>query len=338
MQNEQPARRKTIFSGIQPTGSLTLGNYIGALRNFKLLEDQYNCVYSIVDMHALTVRQNPAELRKACLKVMGLFLAVGIDPQKSLIYFQSHVAGHAELAWVLNCYTYMGELSRMTQFKDKSQKHADNINAGLFTYPVLMAADILLYQSDLVPVGADQKQHLEIARDIAERFNGVHGAVFTVPEAYISKIGGRVMSLADPMRKMSKSDPEDTYIAMLDAPDVIRRKLRRAVTDCESQVRYDPENKPGVSNLMSILSTLGGQSFEAIQSEFEGRGYGAFKDAVAESVIETLAPIQARYEQIIKDKAYLQQVMTQSAQRAEAMAARTLGKVRKKVGLAALSL
>jgi tryptophanyl-tRNA synthetase len=338
MQTGESAKRKVIFSGIQPTGNLTLGNYIGALRNFKLLEDEYDCLYSIVDMHALTVRQDASELRKACLKVMSLFLAVGLDPKKSLIYFQSHVPAHAELAWVLNCYTYMGELSRMTQFKEKSQKHADNINAGLFTYPALMAADILLYQSDLVPIGADQKQHLELTRDLAERFNSVYGQVFTVPEAYISKVGGRVMSLQEPTRKMSKSDPEDTYIAMLDAPDVIRKKLRRAVTDCDGVVRFDPENKPGVSNLMSILSTLTGQSFPAIEAEFSGKGYGAFKDAVADAVVETLSPVQVRYNQIISDKAYLQEVMTGSAERASRLAARTMTKVRKKVGLAALTL
>ena len=338
MQTGESAKRKVIFSGIQPTGNLTLGNYIGALRNFKLLEDEYDCLYSIVDMHALTVRQDPAELRKACLKVMSLFLAVGLDPKKSLFYFQSHVPAHAELAWVLNCFTYMGELSRMTQFKEKSQKHADNINAGLFTYPSLMAADILLYQSDLVPIGADQKQHLELTRDLAERFNALYGPVFTVPEAYIPKVGGRVMSLQEPTRKMSKSDPEDTYIAMLDAPDVIRRKLRRAVTDCDGAVRYDPENKPGVSNLMSILATLTGQSFAAIEKDFDGKGYGAFKDAVADCVVEALSPIQERYNRIVSDKAYLQEVMATSAERASKLAARTMLKVRKKVGLAALQL
>jgi tryptophanyl-tRNA synthetase len=338
MQTGESAKRKVIFSGIQPTGNLTLGNYIGALRNFKLLEDEYDCLYSIVDMHALTVRQDPTGLRKACLKLMSLYLAVGLDPKRSLIYFQSHVAAHAELAWILNCFTYMGELSRMTQFKDKSQKHADNINAGLFTYPALMAADILLYQTDLVPIGADQKQHLELSRDLAERFNALYGPVFTVPEPYIPKVGGRVMSLQEPTRKMSKSDPEDTYIAMLDAPEVIRKKLRRAVTDCDGVVRFDPENKPGVSNLMSILSTFSGQSFEAIEKDFEGKGYGAFKDAVADSVVEALSPIQAKYNQIISDKAYLQEVMTTSAERAARLAARTMAKVRKKVGLAALQL
>ncbi len=330
--------KKRIFSGIQPTGTLTLGNYIGALRNFKLLEDEYDCVYSIVDLHALTVRQDPTQLRKACLKVLSLYLAVGLDPEKSLLFFQSHVHQHAELSWVLSCYTYMGELSRMTQFKDKSAKHEDNINAGLFTYPVLMAADILLYQSDLVPVGADQKQHLELSRDVADRFNKVYGDVFVVPEGYIPKVGGRVMSLQDPNRKMSKSDPEDTYIAMLDEPNVIRKKIRRAVTDSEGGVRFDPENKPGVANLMNILSTLSGQPIEAIEKDFDGKGYGAFKDAVADSVIAALEPIQNRYSEIISDKAYLEKVMTESAERAGAIAARTMSKVRRKIGLASLKL
>ena len=335
---QKPERRQRIFSGIQPTGKLTLGNYIGALRNFKILEDEYDCVYSIVDMHAITVRQNPAELRKACLSVMSLFLAVGLDPRRSMIYFQSHVPAHAELSWILNCYTYMGELSRMTQFKDKSAKHQDNINAGLFTYPTLMAADILLYLSDLVPIGADQKQHLELARDIAGRFNALYGDVFVVPEPYIGKTGGRVMSLQEPTRKMSKSDPEETYIAMLDEPDAIRRKMRRAVTDSDATILYDPENKPGVSNLMSILSALTGASTDAIAAEYDGRGYGVFKDAVADAVIETLAPIQRRYKEIVSDKAYLQEVMTDGAERAQQIALRTMSKVRKKIGLAALKL
>ena len=331
---EPMQRKRRIFSGIQPTGVLTLGNYIGALRNFKLLEEEYSCVYSIVDLHAITVRQDPAQLRKACFTVMSLYLAVGLDPDKSLIYFQSHVPQHAELAWVLNCFTYMGELSRMTQFKDKSQRHADNINAGLFTYPVLMAADILLYQTDLVPVGADQKQHLELARDVAQRFNSLYGDVFVVPEPYIPTVGGRVMSLQDPARKMSKSDPEDTYIAMLDSPDVIRKKLRRAVTDSENCIRYDPETKPGVSNLMNILSTLTGMTYDQITLEYGAKGYGGFKSAVAEAVIEELKPIQARFKEYFADKAYLAQVMTASAQRAQAIAGRTMSKVRRRVGLA----
>ena len=326
--------KKIIFSGIQPSGTLTLGNYIGALRNFSLLQDEYDCLYSIVDLHALTVRQNPAELRKACLRTMAIYLATGLDPEKSILYFQSHVAAHAELAWMLDCYTYMGELSRMTQFKDKSAKHADNINCGLFAYPVLMAADILLYQTNLVPIGADQKQHLELSRDIAERFNGVYGDVFVVPEPYIPKVGARVMSLQEPTRKMSKSDPEDTYIAILDKPEIIRKKLRRAVTDSENSVVFDPENKPGVANLMSIMSVLSGQTMDEISATYDGQGYGKFKDAVADCVISTLEPIQAEYERIAADKAYLQQVMDSGKDRAAALAHRTMLKVRKKLGLA----
>ncbi|MBQ8108721.1 MAG: tryptophan--tRNA ligase [Clostridia bacterium] len=331
---EQQLQKKRIFSGIQPTGNLTLGNYIGALRNFSLLQDEYDCLYSIVDLHALTVRQNPAELRKACLRTMAIFLASGLDPEKNIIDFQSQVPAHAELGWVLNCFTYMGEMSRMTQFKDKSAKHADNINCGLFTYPVLMAADILLYQTDLVPIGADQKQHLEIARDIAERFNGVYGDVFTIPDGYFPKVGARVMSLQEPTRKMSKSDPEETYIAILDKPDVIRKKIRRAVTDCESVVAYDPENRPGVANLMSILAALTGKGMDEIAAEFEGQGYGTFKDAVADAVIDALSPIQAEYDRISADKAYLQQVMDSGRDRAAAIAHRTMLKVRKKLGIA----
>ncbi|MCR4577562.1 MAG: tryptophan--tRNA ligase [Clostridiales bacterium] len=335
---EQQQAKKRIFSGIQPTGNLTLGNYIGALRNFGILQSEYDCLYSIVDMHALTVRQDPAELRKACLRTMGIFLACGLDPEKNIIYFQSQVPQHAELSWILNCYTYMGELSRMTQFKDKSAKHADNINAGLFTYPVLMAADILLYMTDLVPIGADQKQHLELARDIALRFNAVYGDVFTVPEGYFNKVGARIMSLQDPTRKMSKSDPEECYIAIIDPPDVIRRKLRRAVTDCEATVKYEPETRPGVANLMSILSVLSGKTMEQIEAEFEGKGYGQFKDAVADCVVAALEPIQKEYDRISKDKAYLESVMVSGRERAQAIAYRTMLKVRKKVGLAALKL
>ena len=334
MEQQIQQEKKRIFSGIQPTGNLTLGNYIGALRNFSLLQDEYDCLYSIVDMHAMTVRQVPAELRKACLRTMSIYLACGLDPKKSIVYFQSQVPQHAELAWILNCYTYMGELQRMTQFKDKSAKHADNINAGLFTYPVLMAADILLYQTDLVPIGADQKQHLELSRDIAERFNGVYGDVFTVPEGYFPKVGARVMSLQEPTRKMSKSDPEDTYIAILDKPEIIRKKMRRAVTDCDNSVIFDPENKPGVSNLMSIMSALTGMSMEAISEEYNGKGYGKFKDAVADSVIAALEPIQQRYEQISADKAYLQEVLTDGAERAGRLAHKTMLKVRKKIGYA----
>lgn len=338
MEQQNQEKRQRIFSGIQPTGNLTLGNYIGALRNFNLLQDQYDCLYSIVDMHAMTVRQNPAELRKACLRTMSIFLASGLDPKKNIIYFQSQVPQHAELSWVLNCFTYMGELQRMTQFKDKSAKHADNINAGLFTYPVLMAADILLYMSDLVPIGSDQKQHLELARDIAERFNAIYGDVFVVPEGYFPKVGARVMSLQEPTRKMSKSDPEETYIAILDKPEIIRKKMRRAVTDCDNTVVFDPENKPGIANLMSIMSALTGKTMDEITAEYDGQGYGRFKDAVADSVIAVLEPIQKRYDEISADKAYLQEVLTSGAERAEAIAYRTMLKIRKKIGYAPLKL
>ena len=326
--------KKIIFSGIQPSGTLTLGNYIGALRNFKLLEDDYQCIYCVVDMHAITVRQDPAALRRRCLELAAIYIACGLDPQKNVIYCQSHVSAHAELAWILNCFTYMGELQRMTQFKDKAQKHADNINAGLFTYPTLMAADILLYQTDLVPIGADQKQHLELTRDIAQRFNGVYGDVFTVPEGYFGKVGSRIMSLQDPTRKMSKSDPEDTFISLLDPPDAIRRKVRRAVTDSEADIRFDPANKPGVSNLLSIIAALTGQSVEEAAAELQGQGYGKLKDRVSECVIETLAPLQSEHRRLMADKAYLQGVLKENADIANGMALRTLRKVQRKVGFA----
>lgn len=326
--------KKIIFSGIQPSGTLTLGNYIGALRNFKLLEDDYQCIYCVVDMHAITVRQDPAALRRRCLELAAIYIASGLDPKKNVIYCQSHVSGHAELAWILNCFTYMGELQRMTQFKDKAQKHADNINAGLFTYPTLMAADILLYQTDLVPIGADQKQHLELTRDIAQRFNGVYGDVFTVPEGYFGKVGSRIMSLQDPTRKMSKSDPEDTFISLLDPPDAIRRKVKRAVTDSEADIRFDPANKPGVSNLLSIIAALTGQSVEEAAAELQGQGYGKLKDRVSECVIETLAPLQSEHKRLMADKAYLQGVLKENADIANGMALRTLRKVQRKVGFA----
>ena len=326
--------KKIIFSGIQPSGTLTLGNYIGALRNFKLLEDEYQCIYCVVDMHAITVRQDPAALRRRCLELAAIYIASGLDPKKNVIYCQSHVSGHAELAWILNCFTYMGELQRMTQFKDKAQKHADNINAGLFTYPTLMAADILLYQTDLVPIGADQKQHLELTRDIAQRFNGVYGDVFTVPEGYFGKVGSRIMSLQDPTRKMSKSDPEDTFISLLDPPDAIRRKVKRAVTDSEADIRFDPVNKPGVSNLLSIIAALTGQSVEEAAAELQGQGYGKLKDRVSECVIETLAPLQSEHRRLMADKAYLQGVLKENADIANGMALRTLRKVQRKVGFA----
>lgn len=335
MQTAVPTeRKKVIFSGIQPSGTLTMGNYIGALRNFKLLSDEYDCVYCVVDMHAITVKQDAAKLRSQCLSLAAMYMAVGLDPDKNLIYCQSHVSAHAELAWVLNCVTYMGELSRMTQFKDKSAKHADNINAGLFTYPVLMAADILLYQTDLVPIGADQKQHLEITRDIGQRFNSLYGDTFVIPDAYIGKVGSRVMSLQEPTRKMSKSDPEDTYIGLLDTPEDVRRKVKRAVTDSDGEIRFDVENKPGVSNLLSIVSALTGEPVQAVADSLAGQGYGGLKSRVADVVCDTLAPIQAEYKRIIADKATLQAILDRNAQEAARRANRTLDKVKRKVGFA----
>ena len=330
----KPERKKVIFSGIQPTsGAFTLGNYLGAVKNWGPLQDEYNCAYCIVNQHAITVRQDPKELKAHTLSAYALMLACGIDPKKSITFIQSHVSTHAELAWVLNCYTQFGELSRMTQFKDKSAKHADNINAGLFTYPCLMAADILLYQADYVPVGADQKQHLELTRNIAERFNGLYSPTFTVPEPIIPKHGARIMSLQDPTKKMSKSDENvNAFVAVLDDPDTILRKFKRAVTDSDACVRFDPENKPGVSNLMAIYSTITGQTMEEIEQEFEGKGYGDFKPAVAEAVIEELRPIQERFRQFIGDKAYLEQCYKDNAPKAQRIARKTLQKVMKKVG------
>lgn len=326
--------KKTIFSGVQPSGVLTLGNYLGAIKNWVKLQDEYNCYYCVVDLHALTVRQDAAEFRKRCVDTLSLLLAAGLDPEKNTIYFQSHVTCHSELAWILSCFTYMGELSRMTQFKEKSERHADNVNAGLFTYPVLMAADILLYSADLVPVGADQKQHLEITRDIAIRFNNLYGDVFTVPEPYIPKAGARIMSLADPMSKMSKSDDnENAYISLLDKPEVIQRKCKRAVTDSDGVVRFS-EDKPGVSNLMSIYSAVTGKTMDQIEAEFAGQGYGALKSRVADAVCEELSALQQRYEKIRADKAYLSKVIQSGAEQAQRNAERMLRKVQKKLGLA----
>lgn len=329
----QTERKPVIFSGIQPSGTITLGNYIGAIRNFTLLEKDFDCLFSVVDLHALTVRQVPADLRRRTMELTALYIAAGLDPEKNIIYCQSHVPQHAELAWILNCFTYMGELGRMTQFKDKSAKHADNINAGLFTYPVLMAADILLYQTNVVPVGADQKQHLEIARDIAQRFNGVYGDVFTVPEPYIPKTTAKIMSLTEPTRKMSKSDPADSLISLLDKPDDIRRKLRRAVTDSDGEIRVDAENKPGVTNLLNILASLTGETPEKTAEGLAGQGYGVLKDRAAEAVIAELTPIRERFDALMKDKAYLGGLLQNNAERARGIAARTLRKVYKKVGL-----
>ena len=329
-------KKKTILSGIQPSGDLTLGSYLGAIQNWVALSNEYDCYFCIVDMHAITVRQEPAMLRKRTLAQLAQYIACGIDPQQSTIFIQSHVHQHAELAWALNCYTMFGELSRMTQFKDKSAKNADNINAGLFTYPVLMAADILLYQADLVPVGGDQKQHVELCRDIANRFNGVYGNVFTVPEPFIPKVGARIMSLATPENKMSKSDPDPTgCIYLMQKPEEIMRSFKRAVTDSETRVVYDPATKPGISNLMSIYSASTGRSFEQIQNEFEGKGYGGFKTAVGEAVVELLRPIREEAERLMADKAYLEQVYRDGAERAGRRAQRTVSKVYKKLGFVA---
>lgn len=324
--------KKIIFSGIQPSGSLTLGNYLGAVKNWVKLQDEYLCYYCVVDMHAITVRQDPAELKQRSLEVMSLLLAAGLDPLKNIMYFQSHVSSHAELAWVLNCFTYMGELSRMTQFKEKSARHEENVNCGLFTYPVLMAADILLYNTNLVPVGADQKQHLEITRDIAIRFNNLYGEVFTVPEPYIPKVGARVMSLTEPEKKMSKSDENSFgYIALLDSPDLIVKKIKRAVTDSDNEIRY-AEEKAGISNLIEIYSTVTHKSIQETEAEFAGKGYGVFKAAVAEAVVEELKPLQERYRQIRSDKAYLNGVMQAGAEKARRNSLKVLRKVYKKIG------
>ena len=329
-------QKKRIFSGMQPSGVITLGNYLGALKNWTKLQDEYDCLYCIVDMHAITVRQDPVKLRKQAKDLLVQYLAVGLDPEKNIIYYQSHVPQHAELAWILNCYTYMGELNRMTQFKDKCAKHADNINAGLFTYPSLMAADILLYQADLVPVGGDQKQHVEICRDIATRFNGLYGDTFKLPDPYIPKVGARIMSLTTPTSKMSKSDKDQNgCVYMLEKPEDILRKFKKAMTDSDACVRFDPENKPGVSNLMQIYSVATGRDYAAIEAEFAGQGYGSFKTAVGESVVELLRPIREETERLLADKAYLESVYRAGAEKAAYVANRTLSKVYKKVGFLA---
>ena len=328
--------KKRIFSGIQPSGDLTLGSYMGAIKNWVDLQDEYECVYCIVDMHAITVRQVPADLRRRSLEQLAQYIACGLDPQKNIMFIQSHVPQHAELSWVLGCYTQFGELSRMTQFKMKSQQHADNITAGLFTYPVLMAADILLYQTDLVPVGEDQRQHVELCRDIGARFNNSFPDTFKLPEAFIPKMGARVMSLGNPENKMSKSDP-DGCVYLMDKPEDILRKFKRAVTDSDTEncVRYDPANKPGVANLMTIYSAVTGKSFDEIEQEFAGKGYGAFKPAVGEAVVETLRPIREEATRILGDKAYLESVYRAGAQKASYVAEKTLRKVYKKVGFVA---
>ena len=329
-------KKKRIFSGIQPSGELTLGSYMGAIRNWVDLQEEYDCLYCIVDMHAITVRQDPATLRRRSVNQLAQYIACGLDPKKNIMFIQSHVPQHAELSWVLGCYTQFGELSRMTQFKAKAKQHADNITAGLFTYPVLMASDILLYQADLVPVGGDQKQHVEICRDIATRFNGLYGDTFKLPDPYIPKVGARIMSLTTPTSKMSKSDKDQNgCVYMLEKPEDILRKFKKAMTDSDACVRFDPENKPGVSNLMQIYSVATGKDYAAIEAEFAGQGYGSFKTAVGESVVELLRPIREETERLLADKAYLESVYRAGAEKAAYVANRTLSKVYKKVGFLA---
>ncbi|NLY47962.1 MAG: tryptophan--tRNA ligase [Clostridiales bacterium] len=324
--------KKSLFSGMQATGTLHIGNYLGALKNWVELENEYETFYCVVDMHSITVRQDPAELRRKARSLLTLYIAAGLNPEKNCIYYQSHVSAHAELAWILNCFTYMGELNRMTQFKDKAAKNEGNINAGLFTYPVLMAADILLFQSDIVPVGDDQKQHIELTRDVAQRFNAIYGDVFTIPEPYIKKTGARIMSLQEPTKKMSKSDDNpNASVFLLDDTDTIIRKFKRAVTDSGNEIRY-AEEKPGISNLIEIYSVATGKSIPEIEKEFDGKGYGEFKIAVGEAVAAMLKPVQDRYNELCNDKEYIDNVIKTNAEKASYYANKTLRKVQKKVG------
>ena len=333
--NTATERKKVMLSGIKPSGDLTLGSYLGAIKNWGARAEEFDCYYFMADMHAITVRHDPAALRRRTLEQLAQYIACGLDPEKNTLFVQSHVHQHAELAWVLNCYAMFGELSRMTQFKDKSAKNAENINGGLFTYPCLMAADILLYQPDFVPVGEDQKQHVELARNIVQRFNGIYGDVFKMPEPYVPKVGARVMNLVDPKSKMSKSDDSNVgRVLLMDDPAVIMKQFKRAITDSDTEhcVRYDPENKPGVANLMQIYAAVTGKSYDEIEKEFDGQGYGKFKPAVGEAVVEMLRPIQEESRRIMADKAYLQGVYRDGAERASRVAGRTLRKVYKKLG------
>ena len=326
--------KKKVLSGVQSTGRLTLGNYFGAINNWVEMQEEYECYYMIANLHSLTVRNNPETLRNNTKKIIALYLAAGLDPQKNTLFIQSQVKEHAELSWILNCYTYMGELSRMTQFKDKSEKHADNINAGLFTYPVLMAADILLYQADYVPVGVDQMQHLEITRDIAERFNKLYGKTFVIPEVYLGKVSSKIMGLQDPTAKMSKSATNlNDVIFLEDEPDLILKKFKKAVTDSENKVKYDPENKPGVSNLMQIYSSATGSTLKEIEKEFEDSGYGNFKAKVAEAVIAKLEPIQNKYNELLNNQGYLEEIYTRGAEKARELASKTLKDVKERIGI-----
>lgn len=334
---EQTEQKKVIFSGIQPSGELTLGNYLGALKNWVKLQDQYDCYYCIVDMHAITVKQEPKDLRRRTLEVLSIYIAAGIDPEKNTLFIQSHVPAHAEAAWLLNCNTYMGELSRMTQFKDKSQRYGNNISAGLFNYPVLMVADILLYQADLVPVGVDQKQHLELTRDVAERFNNTYSETFKIPEPYIPEAGAKIMDLQEPTKKMSKSsDNPNSYILIMDPPEVIRKKVSRAVTDSLGVVKYSDE-QPGVKNLMTILSVIKGKTIEEIEKEYEGQGYAQFKKDVGEAIVEELEPIQKKVKDLTTNKEYLENIYKKGAEKASYVANKTLRKMQKKIGFIPVS-
>lgn len=330
---ENIEKKKIIFSGIQPSGYPTLGNYVGAIRNWLGLQDEYNCLFSIVDLHAVTVRQDPAALRKKSRDLLMLYIACGLDPFKNILYYQSHVSAHSELAWILSCYSYLGELNRMTQFKEKSNKYSENINAGLFTYPVLQAADILLYQTDLVPVGEDQKQHLELCRDIAIRFNNIYGDVFRVPEVYISKVGARIMSLQEPEKKMSKSEKDNmnNVVSLLDEPNIIINKFKRAVTDSGNEIIYS-KDKPGISNLLNIYCSMTGKTIKEAEKDFDGEGYGDFKLAVGESVVSVLKPVQDEFKKLSVEKDYIDSIIKANADKASYLANKTLRKVQKKIG------
>lgn len=333
--NSQPNTQKPIlFSGIQPSGTLNIGGYLGSLKNWVNLQEKYQCLFSLVDLHSLTVKQNPQEFRKHFYDLLALYVACGLDPEKNIIFCQSHVRQHCELAWILNCYTYMGELNRMTQFKDKSQKYASNINVGLFAYPVLMASDILLYQTNLVPVGEDQKQHLEITRDIAIRFNNIYGNIFAIPEVYSPPLGARVMSLQEPTKKMSKSDANmNNILGLLDEPSVIQKKIKRAVTDLETEIRFDSINKPGISNLLTIFAVITEKSIATLEQEYQNCGYGKFKTDLADALIAYLEPIQSQHKALINDMDYLNKILQQGAEKAQIMAEVTIQKVKNALGL-----
>lgn len=334
MEEKSNIKKKVLYSGMQATNMLTLGNYLGALENWVTLHEDYDCFFGVMDLHSLTVRQDPVKFRQTAKSLYALFVAAGLNPKENCIYYQSHVPAHAYLGWILDCFTYTGELSRMTQFKDKSKKNADNVNAGLFTYPVLMAADILLYQTDLVPVGKDQKQHLEIARTISQRFNGIYGDIFKIPEGYFGKTNAKIMSLQDPTKKMSKSDDNiNASVFLLDDKDTIIRKFKKAVTDSEAKVYFDEENKPGISNLMNIYSSVTKKNYDEIQKEFEGRGYGDFKMAVGEAVAKKLSPLQENYKKLMADKSYIEECIKENDKKAAYIAEKTLRKVRRKIGL-----